>query len=277
MTHKSEDYLKTAIIYIILTISAIFLVYPFLWMIAGAFKDGVEVVKMPPTLLPSKLNFSNFIEIKKYFPIDRFMFNSIWISIVTSLMQMLFCTMGAFVFAKMDFKGKDTLFMFFLITLMIPLQVRVTPIFIIFSKLNLVDTYISLLLPGVFSAFGTFLMRQHIMTLPNSLLESAYMDGSSYTKVFFSIIIPLSKPALATLAIFTFMYSWNDYLWPLIIISSKEYMTLPLGLTKLTGRWSTEWNILMAGNVLSFIPILVVYIFAQQYFIKGLTMGSVKG
>lgn len=274
---NKKDVVKNILTYVILTAAAATLVFPFLWMLSGAFKDSLEVVKMPPQLIPSKFDFNNFIEIEKYFPIDRFLINSIAVSVVTSILQLLFCTMAAFVFAKIRFKGREALFLLFLVTLMIPMQVTMTPLYTIFAKLGLKDTYLGLILPGAFSAFGTFLMRQHIITIPNSMLEAAFIDGASYFRVFSMIILPLSKAALATLGIFAFMNSWNSFLWPLIIINSKELMTLPLGLTKLTGRWSTEWNILMAGNVVSFIPILIVYIFAQKYVIKGMTMSGIKG
>jgi len=275
-TNKSH-FIANTLTYSILTIAAIALVFPFLWMVSGAFKNALEVVKMPPQLLPSKFSFENFIEIKKYFPIERFFLNSVLVSTITTMLQLLFCSMAAFVFAKFKFRGREALFMLYLITLMIPRQVTLVPLFIVFSKLRLTDTFLGLILPDVFSAFGTFLLRQHMLTIPDSFLEAAYMDGASHLKVFTRIMLPLSKPALATLGIFAFMYSWNNYLWPLIIINSKELMTLPLGLSKLTGRWATEWNILMAGNVISFIPILIVYIFAQKYFIKGLTLGGNKG
>lgn len=263
--------------YIVLTAAAVALVFPFLWMVSGAFKDALEVVKMPPQLLPDKFNFDNFIEIRKYFPIERFLLNSVFVSTVTTILQLLFCSMAAFVFAKFRFRGREALFMLYLVTLMIPRQVTLVPLFIMFSRLHLTNTMLGLVLPDIFSAFGTFLLRQHMMTIPDSFLEAAYMDGASHIKVFTRIILPLSKPALAALGIFAFMNSWNNFLWPLIIINSKELMTLPLGLTMLTGRWATEWNILMAGNVISFIPILIVYLFAQKYFIKGLTLGGNKG
>jgi multiple sugar transport system permease protein len=191
-------------------------------------------------------------------------------------MQLIFCLIAAFVFAKIEFKGKDLLFLLFLVTLMIPEQVIMAPLFIIFSKLKLTDSYLGLILPGLFSAFGTFLLRQHIMTIPNAMIEAAVIDGASYYKIFTKIIFPLSKTTLAALGIFAFMNTWNSFLWPLIIISNKNLMTLPLGLSKLTGRWATEWNILMAGNVISFLPIFIVYLFAQKHFIKGIALTGIK-
>lgn len=274
---KRFGFINNLLTYVVLTIAAAVLVFPFIWMLSGAFKDTLEAVKMPPALLPSKLSFENFIEIEKYFPIDRFLLNSIIVSVVSTVFQLLFCLMAAFIFAKIEFKFKNTLFLLFLVTLMIPEQVIMAPLFIIFSKLGLTDSYLGLILPGLFSAFGTFLLRQHIMTIPDTLIEAAVIDGASYYRIFWKIIFPLSKTALAALSIFAFMNAWNSFLWPLIIISDKNLMTLPLGLSKLTGRWSTEWNILMAGNVISFLPMFIVYLFAQKHFIKGIALTGIKG
>jgi multiple sugar transport system permease protein len=276
MTDKYMPY-RNLLSHFILIVAAIVLMFPFVWMLSGSFKDNLEVVRMPPNLIPDTFNFRNYIEITKYFPIYRFLGNSVAVSLVTTVVQIVVCAMAAFVFAKIPFRGRETLFVLFLITMMIPVQVTMTPLFIVFQKLHLTNTYLGLILPSIFSAYGTFLLRQHMITIPDPLIEAARMDGASYVKVFASIILPLSKPALATLSIFAFMASWNNFLWPLIIISDKELMTLPIGLSKLQGRWATEWNILMAGNVISFIPIFIVFLFASRYFIKGMTMSGVKG
>ncbi|SDM88249.1 multiple sugar transport system permease protein [Paenibacillus sp. yr247] len=276
MTDKYMPY-RNLLSHLILIVAAVVLMFPFVWMLSGSFKDNLEVVRMPPNLIPDTFKFSNYVEITKYFPIYRFLGNSVGISLVTTAAQIVVCAMAAFVFAKIPFRGRETLFVLYLITMMIPMQVTMTPLFIVFQKLHLTNTYLGLILPGIFSAYGTFLLRQHIMTIPDPLIEAARMDGASYVRVFMSIILPFSKPALATLAIFAFMASWNNFLWPLIITSDKELMTLPIGLSKLQGRWATEWNILMAGNVISFIPIFIVFLFASKYFIKGMTMSGVKG
>lgn len=276
MTDKYMPY-RNLLSHLILIVAAVVLMFPFVWMLSGSFKDNLEVVRMPPNLIPDTFKFSNYVEITKYFPIYRFLGNSVGVSLVTTAAQIVVCAMAAFVFAKIPFQGRETLFVLYLITMMIPMQVTMTSLFIVFQKLHLTNTYLGLILPGIFSAYGTFLLRQHIMTIPDPLIEAARMDGASYLRVFMSIILPLSKPALATLAIFAFMASWNNFLWPLIITSDKELMTLPIGLSKLQGRWATEWNILMAGNVISFIPIFIVFLFASKYFIKGMTMSGVKG
>ncbi|WP_313998183.1 carbohydrate ABC transporter permease [uncultured Paenibacillus sp.] len=272
-----RNLIRDALAHCVLIVAAVVLIFPFVWMLSGSFKDSLEVVRMPPNLIPETFRFSNYAEITKYFPIYRFLANSIAVSVITTALQLLVAAMAAFVFAKIRFKGREALFVLFLITMMIPLQVTMTPLFIVFQKLNLIDTYAGLILPGIFSAYGTFMLRQHIQTIPDTLLEAAFMDGASYFKVFWSIILPLSKPSIAALSIFSFMASWNNFLWPLIITSDTDIMTLPIGLSKLQGRWATEWNILMAGNVVSFIPIFIVFLFASKYIIKGVTMSGVKG
>ncbi|WP_276356582.1 carbohydrate ABC transporter permease [Cohnella caldifontis] len=273
---RGRRLLANGLAYLILTAVSLVLVFPFAWMLSGAFKDSLEVVKMPPTLLPSHWNFDNFARIEQYFPLYRFLLNSAVVAVATTALQLLVCTMSAYAFAKIPFKGRQGVFLLFLTTMMIPAQVTLVPLFILFSKTNLIDTYAGLILPGIFSAYGTFLIRQHMLTIPNELLEAAFMDGASYYRVFRSVVVPLVKPTVAALTIFAFMGSWNNFLWPLIAVNSKELMTLPLGLSKLQGRWSTEWDILMAGNVVSFVPIFLVYLVSQRYFIKGMTMTGIK-
>ncbi|MFC5404974.1 carbohydrate ABC transporter permease [Cohnella soli] len=272
----SSHALKNALTHLFLAAASIVLVFPFVWMVSGAFKEKLEAVRMPPKLLPSHWNFDNFKTIEQFFPLYRFLLNSAVVAIATTVLQLLVCAMAAYVFAKIPFRGRQSIFVLFLTTMMIPSQVTLVPLFILFSQTNLADTYAGLILPGLFSAYGTFLMRQNIMTIPNELMEAAFMDGATYYRVFRSIVLPLVKPTLAALTIFAFMSSWNGFLWPLIVTHSKELMTLPLGLSRLQGKWSTDWNLLMAGNVVSFVPIFAVYLFAQRYFIKGMTMTGIK-
>lgn len=268
--------LKNALTHLILLTAACILTFPFLWMVSGAFKNQLEVVRLPPQLIPSQFNFDNFTEIQQYFPIYKFLLNSVFVAGLTTITQLLVCAMAAYVFAKVPFKGRNAVFLLFLGTMMVPTQVTLVPLFILFQQADLIDTFTGLILPGIFSAYGVFLLRQNIMTIPDELLEAAFMDGATYYRVFWQLILPLIKPTLAALSIFAFMSSWNNFLWPLIITNTVDLMTLPLGLSKLLGRWSTEWNVLMAGNVVSFIPIFIVYLFAQRYFIKGMTMSGIK-
>lgn len=265
------------LVYMILILGSIIMIGPFAWMLSTSLKTVDATFIMPPEWIPKDITFSNYLKITEIFPMYKFLLNSIFVSVSSTLGQLLFCSMAAYAFARMEFKGRDALFLLYLGTLMVPSQVTLTPLFILMKKLDLANTYRALILPGMFSAFGTFLMRQFFLTIPKSLEEAAFIDGAGYIRVFFKIILPLSKTALATLGIFSFMASWNDFLWPLIITSDIGHMTLPLGLSSLQGRWTTNWNILMAGTLISIIPILIVYIFAQKYFIKGITLTGIKG
>ncbi|REE66645.1 carbohydrate ABC transporter membrane protein 2 (CUT1 family) [Paenibacillus taihuensis] len=276
MKGRTMAAIRKGLTHLILLAVSVMLVFPFVWMVSGAFKDSLEVVKMPPQLLPSHFRFENFVQIGEFFPLYRFLLNSVGIAVVTTALQLIVCAMAAYVFAKIAFRGRQGVFMLFLATMMIPAQVTLVPLFILFSHMHLLNTYAGLILPGIFSAYGTFLLRQNMMTIPNELLEAAFMDGATYYRVFWSVMLPLVKPVLAALSIFAFMSSWNSFLWPLISTNSKELMTLPLGLSMLQGKWSTDWNLLMAGNVISFVPIFTVYLFAQRYFIKGMTMTGIK-
>lgn len=277
MIHNRKRNINKIIVELILFVITIILIFPLVWMFFGAFKNGTEATAMPPHFLPSHFNFNNFSEISKLFPLERFLFNSIIVAVIATVAQMLFCSMAGYVFAKIKFKSRELLFGCFLVTMMIPMQLTMIPLFKIFVSMHLENTYLGLILPETYNVIGIFLMRQHIKAIPDSFMEAAFLDGASHFTVFFKIILPLCKPALATLAVLSFMGSWNNLLWPLIITSSDKLATLPLGLTMLQGRWNTSWNLLMAGNLISFIPVLLVYILTQKYFIKSITFSGIKG
>lgn len=265
------------ICYIVLILGGILMIAPFLWMLSTSLKTTEATFIMPPQWIPKHITFSNYIQVTQAFPMLKFLSNSLLVSITSTLGQLLLCSMAAYAFARIEFKGRDLIFLLYLGTLMIPSQVTLTPLFILMKKLGWANTYKALIMPGMFSAFGTFLMRQFFLGIPKSLEEAAFIDGANRFTVFFKMILPLSKTSLATLTIFSFMGSWNDFLWPLIITSDINHMTLPIGLASLQGRWTTNWNLLMAGTLISVIPILIVYIFAQKYFIKGIALTGIKG
>ncbi|MFC0187215.1 carbohydrate ABC transporter permease [Fictibacillus aquaticus] len=268
--------LRKLLFYTTLGLGALIMIIPFLWMLSTSLKEQGATMTLPPQFIPENITLSNYSQVAESFPIWKFLFNSLFVAVSSTLGQLLLCSMAAYAFSRLHFKGRDTLFLIYLATLMVPLQVTMTPQFILMKYLGWLDTYQGLILPGLFNAFGTFLLRQFFLTTPKSLEEAAFIDGASHFRVFFQIILPLAKPALATLAIFSFMQSWNNFLWPLIIVSNQDLMTLPLGLSNLQGRWATDWNLLMAGVVISVIPILAVYLFAQKYFIKGITLSGIK-
>ncbi|WP_083207825.1 carbohydrate ABC transporter permease [Fictibacillus arsenicus] len=273
---NKRKWLKKIVFYTTISLGALIMIIPFLWMLSTSIKDQGETMTLPPQFIPETITFINYAQVAESFPILKFLFNSFFVAVTSTLGQLLLCSMAAYAFSRLHFKGRDTLFFIYLATLMVPMQVTMTPQFILMKYLGWLDTYQGLILPGLFNAFGTFLLRQFFLGIPKSLEEAAFIDGASHFRVFFQIILPLSKPALATLAIFSFMQSWNNFLWPLIIVSNQDLMTLPLGLSILQGRWATDWNLLMAGVVISVIPILAVYLFAQKYFIKGITLSGIK-
>ncbi|GAB6086560.1 carbohydrate ABC transporter permease [Alkaliphilus crotonatoxidans] len=270
------NFVKQGLYYVVLSLGAFIMIIPFIWMISTSLKTGGATMTLPPRLIPESISWDNYIRVTNAFPMKRFLLNSVIVSVFSTLGQLLFCSMAAYAFARLRFKGRDTLFLIYLATLMIPSQVTMIPQFILMKHLNWLDTYRGLILPGVFSAFGTFLLRQFFLSIPRSLEEAAFIDGAGHFRVYWQLILPLSKPALATLGVFSFMQSWNNFLWPLIIVSQREYMTLPLGLSMLQGRWETDWNLMMAGVVISVIPIISVYLFAQRYFIEGITLSGLK-
>lgn len=264
-------------LYLLLFIGAAIMLVPFLWMLSTSLKTGQYVLTMPPQFFPKPLTIDSYKRIFELYPMGRMLLNSLIVAILTTLGQLITSSMAAYAFARMHFRGRDTIFLIYLATLMVPFQVTITPLFILMRIFGWVNTYQALILPGIFSAFGTFMLRQSFITIPVDYEESAILEGASPFVVFSRIILPLSTPTLATLAVFAFMSSWNSFLWPLFAVSDMEMMTLPLGLATLKGRWITEWNLMMAGTVISVIPMMLVFLFAQRYFIKGFVMSGLKG
>ncbi len=265
------------VLYAILVISALFMIVPFLWMLSTSLKADEYVLSMPPQFFPQPLTLRSYIQLAELFPIGRMFVNSLFVATLTTLGQLLTSSMAAYAFARMRFRGSGVLFLLYLATLMIPFQVTVTPLFILMRYLGGINTYQGLILPGVFSAFGVFLLRQFFLTIPRELEEAAVLDGASHWTIYWRIILPLAGPALATLGVFAFMGSWNAFLWPLFIVRDPELMTLPVGLATLHGRWLTQWNLVMAGAMITVLPMLIVYLLAQKYFVRGVVLSGIKG
>lgn len=276
-SNRTQHRLRQLVLYLLLILGAMVMLIPFAWMISTSLKTSEFVLTMPPKLIPHSATLDSYRRLFELYPIGRMLFNSLFVAVLTTLGQLITCSMAAFAFARLKFRGRDLLFLLYLATLMVPFQVTITPLFILMRIFGWINTYQGLILPGVFSAFGTFLLRQAFITIPSEYEESAYLDGASPLTVFVRIILPLSKPALATLAVFAFMGSWNGFLWPLFIVRDPQLMTLPVGLATLQGRWLTEWNLVMAGTVITVLPMMIVYLFAQKYLVKGFVMSGLKG
>jgi multiple sugar transport system permease protein len=256
---------------------AVLMLFPFMWMVATSLTTDAELFVTPPQLVPSPLAPQNYSRVAELFPLGRFVLNSVLVAAISTVLQVTTSALAAYGFSRLEFRGRDVLFLVYLTTLMVPMQVTIVPLFIEMRFLGLYNTYPGLILPGIVSVFGTFLLRQAFLSLPRDMEEAAFIDGGGHWTVFRRIVVPLSLPALATFAIFAFMASWNAFLWPLVITSSQDLMTLPVGLSNLQGQYSTAWNLVMAGATVSVIPILIVYVFAQRYVIRGVALSGIKG
>lgn len=265
------------LIWLLLTLGAMAMAFPFVWMVSTSLKPDNALFVTPPQFIPRPFQPANYSRIADEFPFWRFVLNSLLVSLVSTGLQIITSAMAAYAFSRLRFRGQNLVFLLYLGTLMVPFQVIVVPLFVEMRYANLVNTYPGLILPAIASAFGTFLLRQAFMTLPKDFDEAAFIDGATHWTVFTRIVLPLSGPALATFAVFAFMASWNSFLWPLVIVNSPDLMTLPVGLASLQGRFTTAWNLVMAGATVSVIPILIVYVFAQKYVVQGFAQSGIKG
>ena len=249
---------------------------PLLWMAMTSIQTPNEAQQFPP-VLPSGIHWQNYTDALHAAPFGRFFLNTAIVTGVCVLGNLVFCSLAGYAFARLRFFGNNVVFVLILATLMVPFQVVMIPTFIIMRHLGLIDSLGALILPNLVTPFGIFLMRQFFRTLPIDLEEAARIDGCSRLGVLFRIVLPLSGPALATLAVITFLYSWNDFLWPLIAIQSEPHMTLQLGLSTFQGAHATNWTLLMAGNVMATVPMLVAFVIAQKQFVNSIASAGVKG
>ena len=266
-----------ALKYLILVAGAFIMVFPFIWMIIASLMTAGEIQLRPPVWLPAEPQFQNYTELPQKIPIARLYFNSLFTSALIVFGVLLSSSLAGFAFAKYRFPGREFLFYLILATMMIPFFVTLIPVFFIVRQLGWIDTYQGLVVPGLTSAYGIFLMRQFIITLPDELIDAARIDGASELRIFWRIIVPLVKPALATLGTFTFIAAWNNFLWPLLVLNSRELMTLPLGINSMKSLYADNTNLLMAGTAVAVIPMLVVFVFLQRYFIQGIALTGLKG
>lgn len=271
--------IKNILFYIILLLVVAMIVLPFIWMLSTSFKGAEAIRTIPIKWIPEHPTWNNYIKIFNLSSYNfwRAGFNSFFLAITCTVVGIFSATMAAFVFAKIEFKGRDKLFMVYLATMMIPVTVTMIPNYTILNHLKLLDTFTGLILMSLNNTFGVFLMRQAMMGIHNAYLEAALIDGASLRQMFFKIMIPMTKPTLSTLILMNFMGSWNAYLQPLLVLSSNDKQTLQLVLATLSGQLKGKENVTMAGAVISIIPIIVVYIIVQKYIDQGLEIGGIKG
>jgi multiple sugar transport system permease protein len=259
---------------------AAFTVFPFLWMVSTSFKLPTEAITLPPRWIPSPFTFENYTKLftSDLLPFPLFFLNSLKITALVVVGRLFVCSLGAYGFARLEFPGRDAAFAVLLASLMVPEIVQIIPLYVAYAQIGWIDTHWPLIIPPIVAnTFGTFLLRQFFMSIPKDLEEAALIDGANHFDIYWRIMLPLAKPALATLAIFTFMGSWNDFLHPLIFLNSTQNFTLTVGLAFFQGQAGTDYTRLMAGVVVSVLPILLVYAVAQQHFTRGVVLSGVKG
>lgn len=277
MRKSTKESLINWILFGTMLIVAFFMLIPFFWMFSTSLKTVGEVFEYPPKWIPSTFHWENYKKVWTVVPFGRYLFNSLIVSGSITILHLVIASMSAYAFARLNFPARDRLFLLYLATLMVPGQVTMIPNFILVKIFGWTDTYIGLILPSVFTAFGVFLLRQFFMTIPKDYEDAARIDGASRFYVFSRIIVPLSLPAVSTLAIFTFVFQWNNLLWPLIVIS-KDYMkTVTIGLASFQGMYGTSWNLLMAAAVMGVLPSIIAFLVGQKYLIKGITLTGLKG
>jgi multiple sugar transport system permease protein len=294
--------LRNAVLYAIIVPASLLFIAPFVWLLSASFQPLGEIFAWPPNWIPENpttFNYEGFLGLLDDPPrraqaaenVPRWFLNSAIIAISVTTLQLFFNSLAAYVFAKRRFPGRDAIFLMFLGTMMIPGQVTLIPTYIVLRHMPLfggndifgqgghgwLDSYYGLILPGAVSAFGIFLLRQYMQSIPDELIDAARIDGASEFRIFWRIVLPLSRPALAAMGIFTFMYSWEDFFWPLIIVSSPELYTAPLGLAFFVVRHRAAWDLLFAGSVIATLPMVVVFMFFQRQFIRGIALTGIKG
>jgi multiple sugar transport system permease protein len=273
---KTKERNKIALTIFFVFVAAL-IAFPLLWALSTSFKTYPEVLARPYDLLPRQIQIENYKSVFTIVPFTRYFANSVIVSSVVILGTLTTSSLAAYAFARLHFKGRTLLFLLYLATLMVPRQVVLIPNFMIMKNLGLIDNIWSLILTGMFTAYGTFFLRQFFLTIPSELEEAAIIDGLGYFKRLSLIVIPLAKPALVTLLIITLLNTWNDFLFPLVFINTDIKRTLPVGLSLLRGDFDTQWNIVMAATLLSILPLIIVFGFTQKFFIEGIALSGIKG
>ena len=263
--------------YAVIVLGAAFALLPFIWMISASLKTESAIFNFPLDLLPRSPTINAYFDVWNRIPFARFFVNSVIFAGGVTIISLFFDSMTAFALARLQFRGRNLVFGLVLITLMVPFQITLIPLFVTVFQLGWLNTFVGLIVPRATNAFGIFMLRQFFVTLPKDYDDAARIDGAGNFRLYWQIILPLAKPALATLAVFHFMYNWNDFLWPLVITTSTEMRNLPAGLTLFMGQYVIEHPVLMVGATISLAPLAIAFLFAQRYFVRGVVMSGLKG
>jgi len=262
-------------LYVVLILGSVVMLAPFFVMlVVSLFPNEAFLARRFPL---DQLTLGNYLEVFRVIPFDRYFLNSALVTVTVTILQILISSLAAFAFARLRFRGREVLFILYLATLMIPAQVTLIPNFLIIKTLGWYDSYPALIVPALFSALSTFLLRQYYRGIPLEMDEAARMDGASSLRIWWQVVVPLSWPVMAALAIFTFQATWNDFLWPLVVTGSDKMRTIPIGLSYFVGQYGTAWDLLMAGSMIALLPVLLIYFLAQKTFIQGITLAGMGG
>ncbi|MBC6402155.1 MAG: carbohydrate ABC transporter permease [Hyphomonadaceae bacterium] len=274
----AREFARRGVQYAVLLAVACAFIGPFLWLLSTAMKSGAEnIFESPPQFIPKAPTLENFGRVFESLPFVTYFFNSAIVASVAVICNLLFCSLAAYPLARMSFAGKNAIFLILISTMMLPFQLLMIPLYSIAVTLGLNNSFFGLIIPHACTAFGIFLMRQAFLAVPHQLEESAHIEGVNRFQIWWYIMLPLVRPTLATLAVFTFIGVWGDFLWPLIILDDQSKYTLPLGVNKLAGTFGKDWRLVAAGAILSVIPTIAVFLFTQRFFISGALKGAVKG
>lgn len=259
-----------------LVITGFLTLAPFIWMVSASFMHDGHASVFPPRFIPDEFTLTQYETLFSRLDVSQNLLNSCMLSVIVTIVSLVFNSMAGFAFAKYRFAGKDAIFKLLLSSMVIPAQVTMLPLFLMLKEFGFLNTYMAIIIPGLANVFGIFLIRQYVMAIPDSLIESARIDGANDFQIYYKIILPLAAPVMVTLAIFTFMGTWNDFLWPLIVLNDSDMYTLPVALANLMGEHTKDPELMMAGSVITILPVLMIFLVLQKYYIKGIMMGSVK-
>jgi ABC-type glycerol-3-phosphate transport system permease component len=275
---KYRKFIKSTLVYLLLSAFALFFIIPFLWILSTSLKGDAQIFVIPPQWIPETFHWENYAKVFERIPFLLYVKNSVFISVIVIIGTVLSSSIVAYSFACLNWPGKNILFIIVLATMMLPAQVIMIPVFVFFKEIGWLNTFKPLTLPAFLGggAFNIFLLRQFFLSIPRDLLDSARIDGCSEFRIYWNIVLPNAKPALATVAILTFMFSWNDFLGPLIYLSDQAKGTIALGLGMFVGQYVTEWSLLMAASMLMMLPMLIIFFVFQKYFIQGFIMSGIK-
>ena len=274
---RQRERMTRILLYALLVLGAVLALIPMVWMVSASLMPSGEASSFPPRFFPSKPTLEHYTDLFTRLNLGRYLLNSAFVALVVTSASLIINAMAGYAFAKLRFRGRDRLFRALSTGLVLPVQVAMLPLFLLLKNMGLINTYWGVIIPGLASIFGIFLVRQYALAIPDEMLDAARVDGASEFRIFWSIVVPGIMPILATLSIWTFLATWNDFMWPLIVLSDASHYTLPVALANLSGEHVQDTELMMAGSVLTVIPVMLVFLFLQRYYIQGVMAGSVKG